>query len=85
MRRPYCPDHRGLLALDAAGRPVGWIGTDTPLRSGWAWGQQYLKGLATAGLIGNLAKTTNTVIMPSNVADVAGLIATAMSTVREIK
>jgi regulator of protease activity HflC (stomatin/prohibitin superfamily) len=34
---------------------------------------------------GNLAKTTNTIIMPSNVADVAGLIATAMSTVREIK
>jgi len=34
---------------------------------------------------GNLAKTTHTIIMPSNVADVAGLIATAMSTVREIK
>jgi len=31
---------------------------------------------------GNLAKSTNTVIMPSNVADVAGLIATAMSTVK---
>ncbi|MFO7692987.1 MAG: hypothetical protein R6V57_07890, partial [Vicinamibacterales bacterium] len=29
-------------------RPVGWIGTDKPLRSGWAWGQGYLKGLATA-------------------------------------
>lgn len=34
---------------------------------------------------GNLAKTNNTIIMPSNVADVAGLIATAMSTVKEVK
>lgn len=34
---------------------------------------------------GNLAKTANTIIMPSNVADVAGLIATAMSTVKEVK
>jgi len=31
---------------------------------------------------GNLAKTTNTVILPTNVADVAGLIATAMSVVK---
>jgi regulator of protease activity HflC (stomatin/prohibitin superfamily) len=31
---------------------------------------------------GNLAKTTNTVILPANVADVAGLIATAMSVVK---
>lgn len=37
------------------------------------------------GQFGNLAKTTNTVIMPSNVADVAGIIATAMSTVKEFK
>jgi hypothetical protein len=29
-------------------KAVGWFGSDTPLRSGWAWGQQYLKGLATA-------------------------------------
>jgi len=29
-------------------KTVGWFGTDAPLRSGWAWGQQYLKGLATA-------------------------------------
>ena len=29
-------------------KPVGWFGTDKPLRSGWAWGQQYLKGLITA-------------------------------------
>jgi hypothetical protein len=29
-------------------KPVGWFGTDAPLRSGWAWGQQYLKGLVTA-------------------------------------
>ncbi len=31
---------------------------------------------------GNLAKTTNTLILPSNVADVAGFIATAMSVVK---
>jgi regulator of protease activity HflC (stomatin/prohibitin superfamily) len=31
---------------------------------------------------GNLARTTNTVILPTNVADVAGLIATAMSVVK---
>ena len=31
---------------------------------------------------GNLAKTNNTVILPANVADVAGLIATAMSVVK---
>ena len=31
---------------------------------------------------GNLAKTTNTLILPTNVADVAGFIATAMSVVR---
>ena len=31
---------------------------------------------------GNLAKTTNTLILPTNVADVAGLIATAMAVVR---
>lgn len=31
---------------------------------------------------GNLAKTTNTLILPANVADVAGLIATAMSVVK---
>lgn len=29
-------------------KAVGWFGSDTPLRSGWAWGQQYLKGLVTA-------------------------------------
>jgi hypothetical protein len=23
---------------------VGWFSTSTPLRSGWAWGQKYLKG-----------------------------------------
>jgi regulator of protease activity HflC (stomatin/prohibitin superfamily) len=34
------------------------------------------------GEFGNLAKATNTVILPANVADVAGLIATAMSVVR---
>jgi len=34
------------------------------------------------GEFGNLAKATNTVILPANVADVAGLIATAMSVVK---
>jgi regulator of protease activity HflC (stomatin/prohibitin superfamily) len=34
---------------------------------------------------GNLAKTNNTVIMPGNVADVAGLVAAGMSMVKEIK
>lgn len=34
---------------------------------------------------GNLAKTTNTIIMPSNVADVAGIVATAMSIVKEVE
>ena len=29
-------------------KTVGWFSTDKPLRSGWAWGQQYLKGLAAA-------------------------------------
>jgi hypothetical protein len=24
--------------------PVAWFETDAPLRSGWAWGQHYLKG-----------------------------------------
>ena len=31
---------------------------------------------------GNLAKATNTVILPANVGDVAGLIATALSVVK---
>ena len=38
------------LAADAAGsglRRVAWFADATPLRSGWAWGQQYLdKGVA---------------------------------------
>jgi hypothetical protein len=25
-------------------KPIAWYDSDTPLRSGWAWGQQYLKG-----------------------------------------
>ena len=25
-------------------RQVAWFDSDAPLRSGWAWGQQYLKG-----------------------------------------
>ncbi len=35
------------LAPDAAARgvrPIAWFNTDTPLRSGWAWGQGYLDG-----------------------------------------
>ena len=24
--------------------PVAWYDSDSPLRSGWAWGQSYLKG-----------------------------------------
>jgi regulator of protease activity HflC (stomatin/prohibitin superfamily) len=35
--------------------------------------QQYVEAFA------NLAKTTNTVILPANVADVAGVVATAMT------
>jgi hypothetical protein len=29
-------------------RPVMWFDSDTPLRSGWAWGQNYLEGGTTA-------------------------------------
>ncbi|MEI6667748.1 MAG: M14 family zinc carboxypeptidase [Acidobacteriota bacterium] len=29
-------------------KTVAWFATDAPLKSGWAWGQQYLKGLAAA-------------------------------------
>ncbi len=29
-------------------RPVAWFDTATPLRSGWAWGQNYLQGGVTA-------------------------------------
>ncbi len=32
---------------------------------------------------GNLARTNNTVIVPTNVADVAGVIATAMSVIKK--
>jgi hypothetical protein len=28
--------------------PVAWFPNDKPLKSGWAWGQQYLKGLTVA-------------------------------------
>lgn len=31
---------------------------------------------------GNLARTNNTIILPANVADVAGLIATAMTVIK---
>ena len=33
---------------------------------------------------GNLAKTTNTILMPTNVADVAGMVGAAMATVKEV-
>jgi hypothetical protein len=39
------------LAPNAAARgvrPVMWFDTDKPLRSGWAWGQNYLEGGTTA-------------------------------------
>lgn len=39
------------LAPDAAARgvrPVAWFDSATPLRSGWAWGQNYLQGGTTA-------------------------------------
>jgi hypothetical protein len=29
-------------------KPLAWFGTEAPLRSGWAWGQQYLKNGVTA-------------------------------------
>jgi hypothetical protein len=29
-------------------RPLAWFATDKPLRSGWAWGQQYLKDAIAA-------------------------------------
>src|SRR5262249_10998571 len=35
------------LGPDAAARgvtPIAWFDSTTPLRSGWAWGQQYLDG-----------------------------------------
>ena len=35
------------LEPDAAAKgvkPVAWFSSKTPLRSGWAWGQQYLEG-----------------------------------------
>lgn len=34
-------------ALAAGIRPVAWFDTDKPLRSGWAWGQGYLKDAVT--------------------------------------
>jgi regulator of protease activity HflC (stomatin/prohibitin superfamily) len=37
------------------------------------------------GAFGKLARTTNTMILPANLADVAGLIATAMTVVRQEK
>ena len=39
------------LAPEAASlgvKPLAWFGTTPPLRSGWAWGQNYLKQGVTA-------------------------------------
>ena len=50
-RRDVGTARRSRLGPDAAikgVRTVGWLSTDKLLRSGWAWGQQYLKGLVTA-------------------------------------
>ncbi len=35
-------------ALGAGVKPLAWFGADPPLRSGWAWGQHYLKHGVTA-------------------------------------
>ena len=35
-------------AANAGVKPLAWFGTESPLRSGWAWGQQYLKNGVTA-------------------------------------
>jgi len=35
-------------AAPAGISPIAWFDSDAPLRSGWAWGQQYLKGGVTA-------------------------------------
>ena len=31
-------------AIQRGVRPIAWFDSDTPLRSGWAWGQNYLEG-----------------------------------------
>jgi len=33
----------GANAAAAGVRPIAWFDSATPLRSGWAWGQSYLK------------------------------------------
>jgi hypothetical protein len=35
--------------------PIAWFATPEPLRSGWAWGQQYLSG-AVEGVEASLGK-----------------------------
>lgn len=35
-------------AANAGVKPLAWFGAEPPLRSGWAWGQQYLKNGVTA-------------------------------------
>ena len=35
-------------AASAGVKPLAWFGTTPPLRSGWAWGQNYLKHGVTA-------------------------------------
>jgi hypothetical protein len=46
------------LGPDAAAKnlkPIAWFNTKTPLRSGWAWGQEYLDGgvIAADAKVGN--------------------------------
>jgi hypothetical protein len=36
----------GPNAVASGVSPVAWYASDSPLRSGWAWGQSYLKGSA---------------------------------------
>ncbi|MEO6444178.1 MAG: hypothetical protein ABIZ91_19770, partial [Gemmatimonadaceae bacterium] len=31
-------------AVQRGVRPIAWYASDNPLRSGWAWGQNYLEG-----------------------------------------
>ena len=33
----------GLKSIIGSIRPIAWFATDSPLRSGWAWGQAYLQ------------------------------------------
>jgi hypothetical protein len=49
-------DNSPVFRLTPAGalagiQPIAWFDSDTPLRSGWAWGQHYLEaGIAAASV-----------------------------------